>query len=359
MSRFLSRRLENLTPYVPGEQPRDNTQIIKLNTNENPYPPSPRVQAAIASFAKDPLRLYPDAESAELVAAAAGLYGLAPRQVLAGNGSDELLAFAIQAFGGFGLAFPDITYGFYAVWAALFQVKYCQVPVREDFRLALADYADQPGTLLIANPNAPTGIALSRVEIEGLLRQNRNRLVIVDEAYADFNTENALPLLQTYDNLLIIRTLSKSYALAGIRVGLALGSAELIADLRRVKFSFNPYNINRVSEHLAIEALDDQNYFHNCRKLVIAGREQLTADLQRLGFTVLPSRANFVFAGEHEHLAAADYEAALRQRGILVRYFPELRCSGFVRISVGRPQEMTALIEATREILGKPKAGEE
>ena len=168
-----------------------------------------------------------------------------------------------------------------------------------------------------------------------------------------------MPLLQTYDNLLIIRTLSKGYALAGIRVGLALGGAELIADLQRVKFSFNPYNVNRISQSLATAALDDRAYFHNCRKLVIAGREQLTEDLQRLGFTVLPSRANFVFAGEHERLAAADYYAGLRERGILVRYFPEPRCSGFVRISIGRPEEMAALIEATRDILGKPKAGEE
>jgi histidinol-phosphate aminotransferase len=353
MSRFFASRLASLAPYVPGEQPKSGQKLIKLNTNENPYPPGPQVAAALARAGSDELRCYPDPAGTELTAAAAQIYSVAPSQVLAGNGSDEILAFAIQAFGGEGLAFPDVSYGFYSVWATLFGIKYRIVPLRSDYRLAVADYAGERGTLLIANPNAPTGISLSRIEIEGLLRQDRNRLVIVDEAYADFDDENALPLLPTYDNLLIVRTLSKGYSLAGARVGVALGSAELIADLQRIKFSFNPYNVNRLSLIAAVAALGDQPYFRSCRDRVITSREVLSGELRRLGFTVLASRANFVLAGQQEKLVARDYQAALRERGILVRYFPEPRCEDFVRISVGQEEDMAALIDATKDILAK------
>lgn len=351
MSRFLDSRLNCLSPYVPGEQPRNIGRLIKLNTNENPYPPGDKVKSALASADCDQLRLYPDPDTTALIAAAAQVYGVKHSQILPGNGSDELLAFCFQAFGEQGFAFPDISYGFYQVWADLYGTHYTQIPLHSDLTIAVDDYAWQTGTIIIANPNAPTGLALPLADIRHLLEQDKDRLVIVDEAYVDFNEENALPLLAEYSNLLIIRTLSKGYSLAGARIGLAIGSDDIIDDLRRIKFSFNPYNINRLSLLAGEAALLDQAYFQQCRRRVIASRQRLQTALRELGFTVPDSRANFLFAGRHPRITAAEYYQALREAGVLVRYFSAPRINDFVRISIGTEDDTEELINITRVIL--------
>ena len=351
MSRFLNSRLNRLAPYVPGEQPRNTTRLIKLNTNENPYPPGNKVKEALANAVCDQLRLYPDPDTTALIAAAAQVYGVKRSQILLGNGSDELLAFCFQAFGEDGVAFPDISYGFYQVWAGLYGDIYTQIPLRSNLQIAVEDYEGQKGTVIIANPNAPTGLALPLSDIRLLLEQDKDRLVIVDEAYVDFNEENALPLLAEYDNLLIIRTLSKGYSLAGARIGLAIGSEAIIDDLRRIKFSFNPYNINRLSLLAGEAGLLDQEYFSQCRERVIASRQRLQAALCEMGFTIPDSRANFLFAGEHPQITAAEYYQALREAGILVRYFSTPRIDNFVRISIGTEEDTEELINVTHTIL--------
>jgi len=351
MSRFLDRRLSGLTPYVPGEQPAPRERLIKLNTNENPYPPGPKLREILTPAAVDRLALYPDPECRELRQAAAALYGLNPAQIIAGNGSDELLAFCFQAFCGKGVAMPDLSYGFYPVFARLYGVAAQSVALREDFSLRVADYAGKQGTVIIANPNAPTGLCLPLGDIQALLEQDWQRLIIVDEAYADFGPATALPLLGEYDNLLIIRTLSKSYSLAGARLGLACGSPELIADLNLVKYSFNPYNVNQLTQEAGRAALLDQAYFCRCRERLIASRERLRSGLLELGFRVPPSSANFLLAGAHPRISGAEYAQRLRQRDILVRYFPAPRVADYVRISIGKEEDITALLNATEEIL--------
>ena len=351
MSRFFNSRLNHLAPYVPGEQPRNTARLIKLNTNENPYPPGTKVQEALAGAGCDQLRLYPDPDTTALVEAAAQVYGVKSSQVLPGNGSDELLAFCFQAFGENGVCFSDISYGFYQVWAGLYGDNFTTIPLRENLQIAVDDYAGQQGTVIIANPNAPTGLALPLADIKRLLAQDPNRLVIVDEAYVDFNEENALGLLAEYENLLIIRTLSKGYSLAGARIGLAIGNAGIIDDLRRIKFSFNPYNINRLSILAGEAGLLDQEYFRLCRDRVIASRQKLRAALCELGFNVPDSRANFLFAGQHPQITAGEYYQALREQGILVRYFAAPRIDNFVRISIGTEDDTEELIQITRTIL--------
>lgn len=353
MSRFFDHKLCDIEAYVPGEQPKNIGELIKLNTNESPFPPSPAVIRAVDSAAVRDLPLYPDPTCAALANTLSAQLGVKPSQVTFGNGSDELLAFCFHALCEHGAAFADITYGFYKVFAKMFSVAAELVPLREDYTLAVEDYARCDGTVFIANPNAPTGIALKRKDIEALLGQNRNRLVVVDEAYVDFGADSAVPLLSKYDNLLVIGTFSKSRQLAGARLGYAVGSEELIADLNTLRFSFNPYNINRLTLLAGEAAVRDVQYFDYCRKLIMENRQYVSEKLRGLGFQVLPSMTNFVFAGSGRFASGKEYYEALRSRNILVRYFDQDRLRDFVRITIGTTDQMDALISATKDILGE------
>ena len=352
MSRYWSEVVHGLQPYVPGEQPKIDG-LIKLNTNENPYPPSPRVLAAIAAEANGLLRRYPDPNADRLKAIIAQTFGLAANQVFVGNGSDEVLAHAFMALlkKPAPLLFPDITYSFYPVYCRLYGIDYRCVPLRDDFSIEVDDYAQPNGGVILPNPNAPTGRALPLAAIERLLAA-QSEVVVVDEAYVDFGTDSAVSLIARHPHLLVTHTLSKSRSLAGLRVGYALGDAALIEGLERVKNSFNSYPLDRLAIAGAVAAFEDGAYFEQTRQAVIASRQQLDADLRALGFEVLPSGANFVFA-RHPARAAATLAAGLRERKIIVRHFAAPRISEFLRISVGTPEECAALVAALREMLGK------
>jgi histidinol-phosphate aminotransferase len=351
--RFWSERAAALTPYVPGEQPRGET-LLKLNTNESAWPPSPRVLEAVRGIGDDEILRYPDPTSRRLREAAAVAYGVDADQVFAGNGSDEVLAHCFAAFlEGRPLAFPDITYSFYPVWSQLYGVRSTFVPLREDFSVAVADYATCKGAILLANPNAPTGMALRRADLESLLEGNPERLLIVDEAYVDFGADSAVPLVQRYDNLLVVQTLSKSRALAGLRVGLAFAQASLIDALVRVRDSFNSYPIDCVAERAAAAALEDREWFDTCRQRTIATRERLARALEERNFRVLPSRANFLFT-RHDRLAGAALFDALRERGVLVRRWDKPRIEDYLRISIGtdtQAEQLLAALDAALESL--------
>ena len=349
MERFLDAKLRSLVAYTPGEQPRDMGKLIKLNTNESPFPPSPKALAAAEAAARD-LRLYPDPTCAALHAAIARQYGLAPEQVCTGNGSDEILGLLFHGFCPQGAVFPDISYGFYPVFAEMFSVAWTAVPLREDFSVAVEDYAPYPGTVFLANPNAPTGLCLSLSDIRRLLEQNPARLVVIDEAYVDFGGESAAALLGEYENLCVVQTFSKSRQLAGGRLGFALGSKELIQDLMTLKFSFNPYSVNRVTLAAGTAAMEDTEYFDACRQKIMDAREWTAGALRALGCTVLPSKANFLFVSA-PGISGGDYYAALRRRQILVRWFDKPRTRDYVRITVGTREDMEALVRATEEIL--------
>ena len=347
--KYWSSRIRDCEPYVPGEQPTDR-RYIKLNTNENPYGPSERVLAAMRAATDERLRLYPDPNAGALRHAIALRYGLTPEQVFVGNGSDEVLAFCFAAFMDeqTPAVFPDVTYSFYPVYAALFGVPCRIAPLEEDFTMPMADLSQNDGCVLLANPNAPTGLALPRVEIEALLMANPDQLVIVDEAYVDFGAQSAVPLIERYDNLLVVQTLSKSRSLAGLRVGFALGSENLISALNAVKNSFNSYTLDRLALAGAQAAIEDEESFREHCARIIATREWTQSQLAALGFRVLPSSANFVFAG---HARAAELYRALRERGILVRYFAQARIDKFLRISIGTDEEMQALVRELKDLL--------
>ena len=351
MSRWISQEAERLAPYTPGEQPQDQ-QYVKLNTNESPFPPSPKVLKAINRAEILKLNLYSDPTCAALTEAIARRYELKAKNVLAGNGSDEVLAFAFRAFCGAGqpVAFADVTYGFYKSQAALFDLDVKIIPLREDFTLHVDDYMDFPGTIVIANPNAPTGIAVPRNDIQRLLEANPDRVVIVDEAYVDFGAESCVPMIYRYDNLLVTQTMSKSRSLAGGRVGYALGSPELIADLNRVKFSLNPYNINRLTLKAGQAALEDTAYFEKTRAAIMDTRAWTMQQLTDRGFTVLDSRANFVFAST-ERISGGELYKKLKESGILVRHFAAPRIANWLRITIGTPEQMQALVETLDKIL--------
>ncbi len=351
MSRFLSSEASRLNPYTPGEQPQDQL-YIKLNTNESPFPPSPKVLEAVSQEEIGKLYLYSDPACTVLNAAVAKRYHLQSENVLTGNGSDEILAFAFRAFCGEGrdVAYADITYGFYTAQSALFGLKETIIPLREDFSLNVEDYLEFPGTVVIANPNAPTGMTAPLPGIRRLLERDPNRVVIIDEAYVDFGGESCVPLLKEYENLLVVQTMSKSRSLAGGRVGFALGSAELIADLNRVKYSFNPYNINRLSLLAGAAAIEDEDYFQACCKAVQETRSWTVKALKTLGFTVLPSCANFVFA-KSDRLSGETLYRRLKDRGILVRWFGRERIRDYLRITIGSQKQMEALIEAAAALL--------
>ena len=351
MSRFLSPTLAAVTPYTPGEQPQDQ-QYIKLNTNESPYLPSPAVIAAVSEHEVEKLRLYSDPACADLLKAAAAHFGLQPEQIMPGNGSDENLFFALRAFcdADHPLAYADITYGCYSVWCGLMHIPSHIIPLKEDFTLDPKDYYGLNQTIVLANPNAPTGIALPRAEIEGILKANPNNVVIVDEAYVDFGGESCVPLIDQYENLLVVQTFSKSRQLAGARLGLAMGNAKLIADLNRVKFSLNPYNINRLTLKAGQAALEDTAYFDTTRAAIVETRSWTRQQLEARGFTVLDSRSNFLFARTARQDGGTLYRK-LKENGVLVRHFDAPRIHSWLRITIGTPAQMQALLAALDKIL--------
>lgn len=355
MSRFLDKRYASMKPYVPGEQPQGR-EFVKLNTNENPYPPAPGVMAALSEPEVRKLNLYSDPDCRILYAALAQAFGVNTDQVIVGNGSDELLAFAFLAFCGEdkGIAYPDISYGFYPVFAELFGLDGLEVPLREDFSIAPEDYYGLNRTIVIANPNAPTGLALSLEQIKAIAAHNPDDLVIVDEAYVDFGGESAVALLNEVENLLVIGTFSKSRSLAGMRVGYAIASADIMADMNKMKFSFNPYNADRLAQLAATASILDKAYFDRCTGEIIKSRAYTTEKLRAMGFTVLDSKANFVFA-KHPAIDGGEYYAKLKDKGVLVRHFKKARISEYVRITIGTPAQMDALLAATAEILEEIK----
>ena len=350
MSRFFSGRHAALTPYTPGEQPQDR-QYVKLNTNESPFPPSPGVAAAVAAESGR-LQLYSDPECIELRRAMAAVYGVPPEQILMTNGSDEVLNFAFMAFGGKGAVFPDITYGFYEVFGDLYGISCEKVPLKEDFSVDYRDYCGKGKLVALASPNAPTGMSIPVSQIEEIVRTNPDSVVLIDEAYVDFGGETCLSLIGTYDNLLVVRTFSKSRCLAGGRLGYAFGSPELIADLEKIKYSTNPYNINRLTLFLGETTVDAEAYYQEKCAEIQKTRAWTAAQLTALGFEVLPSRTNFLFA-RHPGLDGGRLYQELKQRGILVRHFTNPRIAQFNRITIGTPDQMKALLETITRILNE------
>lgn len=352
MSRYWSEVVRRLTPYVPGEQPK-LAKLVKLNTNENPYGPSPRVLEALRAEAADTLRLYPDPNSDKLREAIAAFHGVQADEVFVGNGSDEVLAHAFLALlkHDAPILFPDISYSFYPVYCGLYEIEYQEIPLTDSFEIRIEDYFVPNGGIIFPNPNAPTARLLALGEVERLLARNTDSVVVVDEAYIDFGGESAVGLVGKYPNLLVVHTLSKSHSLAGLRVGYAIGQEELIQALVRVKDSFNSYPLDRFAQAGAIASMQDRPYFDETRHKVMATRERLVADLTALGFEVLPSAANFVFA-RHPRKAGADLAQALRERSIIVRHFKKpARIEPFLRITVGTDEQCRMLMTALRELL--------
>lgn len=356
MSKFWSPFVKDLVPYVPGEQPK-LTNFVKLNTNENPYGPSPRAIAAMQAELNDNLRLYPDPNGERLKRAVADYYGVQPAQVFVGNGSDEVLAHAFYGLFQHGkpLLFPDVSYSFYPVYCGLYGIAYEAVALDEQFQINVADYARPNGGIIFPNPNAPTGRLLALDAIEHLLQANTDSVVLVDEAYIDFGGTTAISLVDRYPNLLVTQTLSKSRSLAGLRVGLAVGHPDLIEALERIKNSFNSYPLDRVAIAGAAAAFEDRDYFEQSRQQVIVSRESVSSALQELGFEVLPSAANFIFA-RHSQRDAAELAAGLREHGVIVRHFKQQRIDQFLRITIGAPEQNQALLDALRGIVSSPES---
>ena len=351
LSRFFSDKFTGLEAYVPGEQPKDK-KYIKLNTNESPFPPAPLVISALNSNEVSKLNLYSDPTASSLVEAIAESYGVNKENVAVGNGSDEILAFIFNAFCDRekGMVFPDITYGFYPVFAAMFGVKYSTIPLDSEFKINIDDYKSVTDNVIIANPNAQTGIYLERDEIERLIAQNPNRLVIIDEAYIDFGAKSAVSLIGKYDNLIVVQTFSKSRNLAGARVGFAIANSSLISDLGTMKYSFNPYNLNRLSIIAATEAMTDREYFKSCTEQIIKNREYTYHALRSMGFYVTNSKANFLLAAS-DRISGRELYLRLKEKGILVRYLGDERIKNYIRITIGSMEQMEALISAIKEIL--------
>ncbi|MEH6469847.1 MAG: histidinol-phosphate transaminase [Halopseudomonas sp.] len=350
MSQFWSPLVKRLHPYTPGEQPKE-ANLIKLNTNENPYGPSPKVQQRLHDTISDSLRLYPDPNAVELKTAIAKYYQIPVEQVFVGNGSDEVLAHAFQGLLNHQqpLLFPDISYSFYPTYSKLYDIEYQQIPLTDAFEIDVNDYARENGGIIFPNPNAPTGIQLPLASIERLLAANSGSVVVVDEAYIDFGGDSAIALVERFPNLLVIQTLSKSRSLAGIRVGFAIGQPELIEALERVKNSFNSYPLDRLAITGAVAAIEDRDYFDATIAKVIHTRETLTEQLSQLGFEVLPSKTNFVFVRHPQH-DAAEIAQLLRKQGIIVRHFNSDRIDQFLRITIGTDQECNALSSALAAI---------
>lgn len=352
MSKFWSNRIHELDPYTPGEQPQDQ-QYIKLNTNENPYPPSPKALEAMRASANENMRLYPDPHSTSLKQAIADYYSLQTEQVFVGNSSDEVLAHTFVALLKHDkpLLYPDISYSFYPAYCSLFGIDARQVPLKDDFTLAVDDYKQQNGGIIFPNPNAPSGIALGLNEIETILKANPDSAVVVDEAYVDFGAETAVPLIADYPNLLITQTFSKSRSLAGLRVGFAMGQAKLIEGLERVKNSFNSYPLDRAAIAGATASIMDKKHFDKTCQEIIRTRDQTSEALTQLGFDVLPSKTNFIFARPADKYDAEKLYLQLKEQGILVRYFNAPRIAGFLRITIGTNKEMTIFIDKLATLL--------
>ena len=349
MSRFLNEQYQALEAYTPGEQPRD-MRYIKLNTNESPYPPAPSVVSSITGQEVELLRLYSDPTGKALKEKLAGLYGVAPENVFLSNGSDEVLNFAFMAFGGKGAVFPDISYGFYQVFGDLYGILYEKIPLKEDFSLDYRDYCGKDKLVVIANPNAPTGMSIPVDQIERIAATNPDSVVLIDEAYVDFGGESALPLIEMYDNLLVTRTYSKSRCLAGGRLGYAFAAPGLIADLEKIKYSTNPYNLDRLTLRLGEATVDAESYYQEKCAAIQQTRAWTAEKLKELGFMVLPSQANFLFAKSPDMDGGALY-LALKAKGILVRHFTSPRICQFNRITIGTPEQMAAFIDTLKEVL--------
>lgn len=351
MSRFFSEKYSTLVPYTPGEQPQDR-KYVKLNTNESPFSPSKAVAEAVEKEAEK-LQLYSDPECVALRKKAAEVFGVNDDEIIMTNGSDEVLNFAFMAFADENnpLLFADITYGFYPVFAELNHIPYTEIPLKEDFSLDPADYTAVGKTVVIANPNAPTGLCLSLDVIEEVVKSNPDNVVIIDEAYIDFGGVSAVELTKKYDNLLVTGTFSKSRSMAGARLGFGIGNAKLIADLNTVKYSTNPYNVNRLTAVAGIAALEDNGYYMDNCKIIQQNREWTTAELEKLGFTVLPSTANFIFA-KSDRIGGEELYLTLKERGILIRHFTKERICDYNRITIGTAEQMKLFIDAVKEIIG-------
>ena len=349
MSRFLNEQYRAMEAYTPGEQPRD-MQYIKLNTNESPYPPAPSVVEAMTAEQVELLRLYSDPTAKNLKEKLAGLYGVSPENVFISNGSDEVLNFAFMAFGGNGAVFPDISYGFYEVFADLYAINAEKIPLEADFSVDYQKYCGKNKMVVIANPNAPTGMTIPVWQIEEIVKTNPDSLVLIDEAYVDFGGETCLPLIAKYDNLLVTRTFSKSRCLAGGRLGYAFASPEIIADLEKIKYSTNPYNINRLTLLLGEKTVDAESYYQEKCREIEETRAWATAQLEELGFTVLPSKANFIFV-ETDKMDGGELYRMLKTKGILVRHFTNPRICQFNRVTIGTKAQMQTLIDTVKEVL--------
>jgi len=352
MSRFFNERYEGLKPYMPEEEIQSK-KVIKLNTNESPYPASPFVYRSIDPFEVDSLRMYADKDANKHVKAIADNFGINENQIAVGNGSNEILAFSFMAFQNREkkFFFPAISYEAYSIYSHIFKINKTEIPLAEDLSIRPEDYFNLDGVIVIANPNTPTGMALTASEIEQIVRTNRDNLVIVDEAYIDFGGESCIPLVEKFDNLLVIQTFSKSRNLAGARVGFAVANPELIADLNRVKIAFNPYNINRLSIIAGAAAMKDKDYFKKCTNEVKKARERFSKEMRDLGFTVLDSKANFVFA-RNTAMQGNEYAKALREKNILVKSYDNPQIKDYVRITIGTSEQMDAMVKATKNILG-------
>lgn len=350
MSKYIDSAFAPLKEYVPGEQPKDK-KYIKLNTNESPYPPSPSVIKAISSDEVCDLRLYSDPESSVLKKAIADVYGVESKNVFVSNGSDEILNFAFMLYGNInGAVFPEISYGFYKVFCDLYGIEKTMVPLEEDFTIDKSKYMNTGRFTVIANPNAPTGIEMSKEDIEEIIASNKNSVVLIDEAYIDFGGTSCYELIKKYDNLIVCRTFSKAYSLAGARLGYCFANEELIKDLEKIKYSTNPYNINRLTQKAGVAAMAENDYYMtNCKKIA-ATRQYTAEELSLLGFEVLSSKANFIFA-KHESISGGDIYTMLRERGILVRHFTDERIKDYNRITIGSREEMEALVKAMKEIV--------
>ncbi len=354
MSKFLNRRYSGMEAYTPGEQPKGK-EYIKLNTNESPYPPAPQVVCGLNTEDIEQLRLYSDPTAFELKDKLAGLYNVKPENVFLSNGSDDILNFAFMAFATCnGAVFPDITYGFYSVFAKLHCVEYKEIPLNEDFSINCVDYLNVEKTVFIANPNAPTGLTLKKDEIEQILKSNPDSIVVIDEAYVDFATESCIELIKKYGNLLVVRTFSKSRCLAGGRLGYAFACKELIDDLEKIKYSTNPYNINRLTMKLGVLTVDAEDYYKAKCNEIMQTREYTKAELIKLDFTVTDSKANFLFA-KNDKISGEKLYLKLKEKGVLVRHFEKERIKEYNRITIGTREQMDIFISTVKQILEEEK----